>query len=157
MHTVIDKSAIKEAYTSVTVLQRKEELVDQQKLVDAFLDSILAFRRVIDERSEVLESLDKQMITITRIDRSELAEEDYKDLNELVKVARKAYSISMRFYRAIREVRDQVASKEAARFKEAAANFKESTQDLEIAFLKPSETKKFASVEKRRAILLGFK
>lgn len=156
MQPVIDKSAIKDVFTSVTVLRRKESAVDQEKLVDNFLDSILELRKILDEKSETLEDIERQMVTITHIDHSDLLEEDYESLRALITEAKRAYSVSMRFYAAIRGVRVKgIAREETTRFSDAVSMFKETTEGLELAFFTLPQTEGFKEVNDRLAALLG--
>lgn len=156
MHTVVNKSVIKEVSVSIAVLHRKETVVDQEKMVNVFLDSILALRKFIDEKSESLESIEKQMVKLTHIEHSELLENDYKELRELIDEANITCSSLMRFYAALRDLREKgVINKEAKRYKIAVDDFKETISDLELAFFTLPATSGFKSTTDKLSALLG--
>ncbi len=155
MQAVIDRNQIQDVFTSMTILRRKADAVDQEKLVNNFLDSILALRMMVNESAESLENLEQQLMNITHIDSSKLLPEDYSSLEKLVIEAQKLYSISMRFYAALRSSREEgYITNEATRYKIATEDFKETYQDIRIAFLTPPKTEAFNTTGDRLAALL---
>lgn len=135
MESLSYKSEIDNTFSNIRILSFKEKkspLLNEEK-VNAFLDTILDFKRILKEKTDSIYGINERIDKITWF--NDLDEETLMSLNDLISAAKDLRTSLTRQYISMSFLRNKgIAKEEIKEFKNAIDELKESYEDLESVF-----------------------
>ena len=154
MESITHISEIKDTFSCVRTFsfdEKKSSFLDENK-VNALLDTILDFKKTLQEKSERIYNICSRIEKLTWI--SDPNEESLMLINDLISAAKDLHSSLIRQYVLMNDLRKKgVAKEEIKDFKNSIDELKEIFSDLESVFFFLPKTPDFNEVTKELSIL----
>ncbi len=147
------KSAIDNTFSSVRnfSFEEKKSFLSEEK-INALLDAILEFKKVFNDKTEKINSINKSIEKLTWF--NDFNDETLLSLNDLISSIKDAHSTLIKQYVSLNYIRSKgIAKEEISRFKSAIDDLKESYQDLESVFFFLPEIPDFIETTKQLSLI----
>jgi hypothetical protein len=135
MTTLKQLSEITTTFETVRALsytEKKKNYLDEEK-INSFLDGILDFKNLLNEKTSKIYSINQKIEEITWFD--DLNDECLMILNDIISASKDLRSSLIRQYVSMNFLREKgIAQEEIKDFKNAIDELKESYEDLETIF-----------------------
>lgn len=147
------KSAISHTFSSVRnfSFQEKKAFLNEEQ-VNALLDAILEFKKVFNDKTEKINSINEKIEKLTWY--NDIDDETLLSLNDLISSIKDAHSTLIKQYVSLNYIRSKgIAKEEISKFKSAIDDLKESYQDLESVFFFLPEIPDFKETTKQLSLI----
>jgi hypothetical protein len=126
---------INDTFTQVKSISfnEKKNALHSEEIVNTFLDKILELKRILDKKTQNITKLNTQLEELTWF--SDLDDECLMKVNEIISLCNDLHSSLLKFYIGLNPfIKKGIAKAEIKELKEAIADLKEITQDVESRF-----------------------
>ena len=111
----------------------KKNALHSEEIINTFLDRILELKRILDKKTQNITKLNTQLEELTWF--SDLDDECLMKVNEIISLCNDLHSSLLKFYIGLNPIiKKGIAKGEIKKLKEAIADLKEITQDVESRF-----------------------
>lgn len=134
MECIEHRAKIDDTFTSISTLSfnEKKTFLSEEEMTNKFLDAILDFKALLEEKIKKLDSINEKIEGLTWF--TDLDEECLMKTNELISVAKDLYLSLRNRYVAMNNLRRKgIAKEEIKEYKRSIDELKESYSDLESA------------------------
>ena len=135
MEAIYYKKEIKKTFSDIRTVsfEEKKSSLMQEEQINAFLDAIIDLKSVLNQKTQLIESINKRIEKITWF--TDLDEDCLLLLNDLISSARDLRTTLVRQYISLSSIRKKgIAKEEIKNFKSAVDDLKEICDDLESVF-----------------------
>jgi DNA repair exonuclease SbcCD ATPase subunit len=132
--------------------QEKREVATSQEVIDGFLDKILELKKGLQEKSAKISEINERLEALTWFD--EVDEETLMKINEIISLCKDFRSSLIRYFVKLNFLRKKgIAKEEIKALRNAIADLKEITQDLESRFFFLPQMPVFKETSKQLSLL----
>jgi cell division septum initiation protein DivIVA len=135
MEALYYKKEIKRTFSDIRTVsfEEKKSSLMQEEQINAFLDAIIDLKSVLNQKTQVIESINERIEKITWF--TDLDEDCLLLLNDLISSARDLRTTLVRQYVSLSTIRKKgIAKEEIKNFKSAMDDLKEICDDMESVF-----------------------
>jgi len=135
MEAIYYKKEIKKTFSDIRTVsfEEKKSSLMQEEQINAFLDAIIDLKSVLNQKTQLIESINKRIEKITWF--TDLDEDCLLLINDLISSARDLRTTLVRQYISLSSIRKKgIAKEEIKNFKSAVDDLKEICDDLESVF-----------------------
>ena len=135
----------------VSFLEKKEASMSEES-INAFLDKIIEFKKLLQEKTKKIELINENLEKITWFD--DLEEEALIMINETISLCKDLHSTLIRFYVRLNFLKIKgIAKNEIKVFKSVIDDLKEISEDLESVFFFLPQMPDFKETTKKLSLI----
>ena len=135
----------------VSFLEKKEASMSEES-INAFLDKIIEFKKLLQEKTKKIELINENLEKITWFD--DLEEEALIMINETISLCKDLHSTLIRFYVRLNFLKVKgIAKNEIKVFKSVIDDLKEISEDLESVFFFLPQMPDFKDTTKKLSLI----